>query len=70
MQAEKKKRDLRISAVKDLEPEVINDRMIKEYIDTFNLEKKIFDQENLPLSQISHLALSFKSNTFKQLNKI
>lgn len=61
---EKKKRDLRISAAKNLEPEVINDKMIKEYVEAYNLENKIFDQENVPISKVNHLSLSFKSNYF------
>jgi len=58
---EKKKRDLKISAAKKLEPEVINDVMIKDYIEMYNIENKIYDQDNLPITQITHLALSFKS---------
>jgi hypothetical protein len=68
---EKKKKELKISAAKSLEPEVNNDQMIKEYIDTYNIENKIFDQENVPISRTTHLALSFKSNVqwIKQITR-
>ena len=60
---EKKKRDLKISAAKQLEPEVINDEMIREYIELYNAENKIYGQDRIPITLITHLALSFKSKT-------
>ncbi len=58
---EKIKRDLKISAAKKLEPEVINDDMIREYIRIYNIENKIYDQDNMPITMIMQLSLSFKS---------
>ena len=56
-----KKRDLRISAARKLEPEVINDEMIKQYVELYNMENKIYDQDGQPITLITHLSLSFKS---------
>ncbi len=61
---EKKKLDLKISAAKKLEPEVISDKMIADYIKIYNQENKIYDQDNLPIVLTTHLALSFQSLTF------
>jgi len=57
------KRDLKISAAEVLDAEVINDSMIKDYIITYNAENKIFDQDHIPITQITHLSLQFKSNS-------
>lgn len=58
----KNKRDLKISAAEVLDAEVINDAMIKDYIVTYNAENKIFNQDHVPITQITHLSLQFKSN--------
>jgi len=58
---DRKKRDLKISAAKKLEPEVVNDGMIRDYIIMYNQENKIYEQDNVPITMIMHLALSFKS---------
>ena len=56
-----KKWDLRISAARKLEPEVIHDKMIKEYVEQYNRENKIFHEGDQPITHITVLALSFKS---------
>jgi hypothetical protein len=58
----KNKRDLKISAAEVLDAEVINNSMIKDYIVAYNAENKIFDQDHMPITQITHLSLQFKSN--------
>jgi hypothetical protein len=42
-----------------IDPNVINDEMIREYIKKYNLENKIFGQDNMPLSELLELRLSF-----------
>lgn len=50
-----------------VDPNVINDEMIREYIKKFNLENKIFGQDDMPFSELLELRLSF-SNILKIQN--
>ena len=42
-------------------PTVINDILIKKYIVQYNKENKIFDKNNDPIWNLSHLSLSYKN---------
>ena len=44
-----------------VKPTVINDTMIKTYQVRYNRENAIFDQDNLPIWHMTHLALSYKN---------
>jgi hypothetical protein len=46
-----------------VKPTIINDSLIKDYIRTYNKENKIFDQDDLPIWELEHLSLSFKSKS-------
>ena len=55
-----------------VKPTVINDKLIRyllyyqttfrEYLVTFNKENRIFDNDDMPLWQLTHLSLSYKSS--------
>ena len=42
-------------------PTVINDMLIEAYMGEYNIENKIFDDENRQIWELTHLSLSFKS---------
>ena len=44
-----------------VKPTVINDKLIQEYLITYNRENKIFDEDDKPIWELEHLSLSFKS---------
>ena len=44
-----------------VKPAVINDDLIKEYYFQYNKENKIFDKNDQPLWELTHLALSYKN---------
>ena len=44
-----------------VKPTVINDRLIQEYLITYNRENSIFDEDEKPIWELEHLSLSFKS---------
>ena len=55
------KRKRRIEKDKEtVKPTVINDRLIKQYMVEYNLENRIFDDDQ-QIWQLAHLALAFKS---------
>lgn len=44
-----------------VQPGVINDSIIKKYIIDYNKENKIFDRDDMPVWELSHLAISYKN---------
>lgn len=46
-----------------VKPTVINDKLIEDYLVTYNKENKIFDQQHMRIWDLTHLSISFKSNT-------
>ena len=44
-----------------VKPMIVNDTLIKDYIRTYNKENKIFDMDDMPVWELTHLQLSFKS---------
>ena len=44
-----------------VKPTVINDVLIKQYFLLFNKENQIYDKNDDPLWQLTHLSLSYKS---------
>ena len=44
-----------------VQPTVINDTLIRNYIVEYNLENKIFDKNDMPLWELNHLQLSYKN---------
>jgi hypothetical protein len=44
-----------------VKPTVINDVLIKQYFIQYNKENHIYDKDDLPLWELEHLALSYKS---------
>ena len=44
-----------------VKPTVINDKLIEDYLVTYNRENKIFDQQNMRIWDLTHLSISFKS---------
>jgi len=42
-------------------PTVINDTLIRKYIINYNKENKIFDKNDDPVWNLTHLALEFKN---------
>ena len=44
-----------------VKPSVINDTMIRKYIINYNRENKIFDKNDDPVWNLTHLALQFKN---------
>ena len=48
-----------------VKPTVINDKLIHEYLLTYNRENKIFDENDKPIWELEHLSLSFKSKYFQ-----
>ncbi|OMJ93728.1 hypothetical protein SteCoe_3296 [Stentor coeruleus] len=44
-----------------VDPNVINDELIKKYIKEFNLENKIFGLDDMPFSELLELKLSFQN---------
>jgi len=44
-----------------VQPTVINDRLIEQYLVRYNKENEIFDQNDLPIWSLSHLSLSYKN---------
>ena len=42
-------------------PTVINDVLIEAYMREYNIENKIFDDDDREIWEITHLSLSFKS---------
>ena len=42
-------------------PTVINDTLVRQYLVQFNKENKIFEKDNMPLWDLTHLALSYKN---------
>ena len=44
-----------------VKPTVINDDLIKDYLITYNRENRIFDKNEQPLWELSHLSLSYKN---------
>lgn len=52
-----------------VEPKVINNEMIREYLVEYNKIHSIFDQDNIPFVQFTHLGLSYKNiNLISNLN--
>jgi hypothetical protein len=45
-----------------VKPTVINDTLIREYLIMYNKENRIFDNDDMPLWELTHLSLSYKSN--------
>lgn len=44
-----------------VKPSVINDSLIRKYIINYNKENKIFDMNDEPVWNLTHLALQFKN---------
>ena len=44
-----------------VKPTVINDILIRKYIVQYNKENKIFDKNNEPIWDLTHLSLSYKN---------
>ena len=44
-----------------VKPTVINDKLIENYLGTYNKENKIFDQQDMRIWDLTHLSLSYKS---------
>ena len=44
-----------------VKPTVINDVLIRKYIVQYNKENKIFDKNNEPIWNLTHLSLSYKN---------
>ena len=44
-----------------VKPTVINDTLIQEYLITYNKENRIFDDDDMPLWELTHLSLSYKN---------
>lgn len=44
-----------------VQPTVINDTLIRQYIVQYNKENKIFDMNDMPLWNLDHLQLSYKN---------
>lgn len=44
-----------------VKPTVINDKLIRGYLVQYNRENKIFERNDEPLWNLTHLALSFKN---------
>lgn len=44
-----------------VKPTVINDDLIRKYLVQYNKDNKIFDQDNMNLWELTHLALSYKN---------
>jgi len=44
-----------------VKPTVINDALIKDYLITYNKENKIFENDDMPLWDLTHLSLSYKN---------
>lgn len=44
-----------------VKPTVINDTLIREYLVQYNKENKIFEKNDDPLWNLTHLALSYKN---------
>jgi hypothetical protein len=47
--------------VETVKPTVINDKLIENYLVTYNKENKIFDQQDMRIWDLTHLSLSYKS---------
>ena len=50
-----------------VKPTVINDKLIEDYLVTYNKENKIFDQQHMRIWDLTHLSISFKSNSVVNL---
>jgi len=61
VQNELKNKQLVEKEKETVKPTVINDRIIKEYLLTYNRENKIFDEDEKPIWELEHLSLSFKN---------
>lgn len=44
-----------------VKPTVINDVLIREYLIQYNKENSIFDDDDKPIWELTHLSLSYKS---------
>ena len=44
-----------------VQPTVINDKLIREYMLRYNKENKIFDMDEEPIWNLTHLQLSYKN---------
>ena len=44
-----------------VKPTVINDYLIKDYLDSYNKENKIFEENETKIWELTHLSLSYKS---------
>ncbi len=44
-----------------VKPTVINDDLIKDYLITYNRENRIYDKNDMPLWELTHLSLSYKN---------
>ena len=51
-----------------VKPTSINDGLIQEYLDQYNRENKIFDDDEREIWELTHLSLSFKSKLSIGLN--
>lgn len=63
MQKELKLKQLVERDKETVKPTVINDKLIRDYLITYNRENMIFDEDDKPIWDLSHLALSFKSKS-------
>lgn len=46
-----------------VKPRIINDEMIRTYIKDYNKDNKIFDKNDMPIWELEHLSLSYKSKS-------
>ena len=46
-----------------VKPTVINDVLIREYLIQYNKENSIFDDDEKPIWELTHLSLSYKSKS-------
>ena len=44
-----------------MQPTVINDKLIRDYMLRYNKENKIFDMDDAPIWNLTHLQLSYKN---------
>lgn len=51
----------KVAKMESVRPTVINSVLIKNYIEEYNRENKIFDKDNIPLWDLTHLSLSYQN---------
>ena len=47
----------------NVKPTIINDALIRDYIIQYNKENKIFEKDRMPIWELEHLSLSYKSKS-------